>query len=98
MIYTRMRLIACHVWGCPPWEFDAAVRRGELTMEDIIEAVQLEACHMEIDVGRYLFREREADLAARHEKIMRLSRRMEGEKDPDVRAKLAAEIDELNHG
>ena len=96
MLYERLRNIACHVWGVAPWEFEGAVRRVEVMLRDVMEAVYLESAHMEIDVGRYLLREREADLERRHREVMALVGELDSTVDPKRRKELLERIDELN--
>lgn len=91
-LYLRIVTILCHTWGVPPWE----IEQREISMREAMEAVMFEACHMEIDVGRYLHREVEADLESRHRQIVALVDELKETEDPDRREELRRQIRDLN--
>lgn len=37
--WWRRRALCCHVWGCPPWEFDAAWESEKILLSDVQSAI-----------------------------------------------------------
>jgi hypothetical protein len=98
VLYRRLRALACRAWGVAPWEFEERAEAGDVSFEDVLDAVRLESMGMMVGLSEFLFPEREADLQGRHERILVLARELEGVVDADRRAAIEAEIEELNGG
>lgn len=97
--YARVRAVCCSVWGIPPWEFDEAAEAERFAAEDALEAMLLRGIEpFGGNVLDFLFREKAARRRAKVERARELAKAIELTTNDEKRARLAAELDEINKG
>lgn len=96
-LYLRLRTVCCHEWGCPPWEFDAAVEDGRLAIEDIFETLIFAAYTSPSGavLWKYLNREAEHKRKAKQAVIRHLVLSAWATKDKARKEEIAEKIRDL---
>lgn len=96
--WVRLRCLCCEAWGLSPPAFDTLAAEGKLALEDAIELALMRAALGPDGAGMvaWIFRERESDRRARLSRAQMLMMRARAEKNPERKAALAAQLDEIN--
>ena len=96
--FQRMTVVCARCWGMPPFAIVINGESGKIALEDAIE------CWIEQDwitggvVHQWMKREQIAERKERNQKIEQLAKLANAAADPETRARIIKQMEEINHG